>query len=170
MMKDLYYLDNNAQIMKQQNENVSDYKTSELYKPNHPSKQMRQNPNQQFEGSEDYDKERNTDTSTGCMFVLAKRLYCSWCTLRVCILCTATAIPAEQGADIVTTSRLRSISAAVETESYRCNAAVETRSKWHNQWKNEHVKQYPHSPSERCTCGSMVVSRREHACHRRRQR
>ena len=29
MMKDLYYLDNNAQIMKQQYENVSDYKTSE---------------------------------------------------------------------------------------------------------------------------------------------
>ena len=29
--------------------------TKQLYKPNHPSKQMRQNPNQQFEGSEDYD-------------------------------------------------------------------------------------------------------------------
>ena len=27
----------------------------QLYKPIHPSKQMRQNPNQQFEGSEDYD-------------------------------------------------------------------------------------------------------------------
>ena len=29
--------------------------TKQLYKPSHPSKQMRQNPNQQFEGSEDYD-------------------------------------------------------------------------------------------------------------------
>ena len=29
--------------------------TKQLYKPIHPSKQMRQNPNQQFEGSEDYD-------------------------------------------------------------------------------------------------------------------
>ena len=29
--------------------------TKQLYKPIHPSKQMRQNPNQQFEGSKDYD-------------------------------------------------------------------------------------------------------------------
>ena len=29
--------------------------TKQLYKPIHPSKQMRQNPNQQFKGSEDYD-------------------------------------------------------------------------------------------------------------------
>ena len=29
--------------------------TKQLHRPIHPSKQMRQNPNQQFEGSEDYD-------------------------------------------------------------------------------------------------------------------
>ena len=44
--------------------------------------------------------------------------------------------------------RLRSISAAVETGSYRCNAAVESRSERHNQWKNGHVEQYQHSTSE----------------------
>ena len=43
LLKDLNNLDNDAQIMPQQKENVSDYK------------QMRQNPNQQFEGSEDDD-------------------------------------------------------------------------------------------------------------------
>ena len=50
MLKDLNYLDNNAKIMQQQEENVSDYKTSKKRKqssstkPIHPSKQMRQNP------------------------------------------------------------------------------------------------------------------------------
>ena len=59
MLKDLNYLDNNAQIMPHQQENVRDYKTSrkaetkQLYKPILPSKQMRQNLSQQLEGSED---------------------------------------------------------------------------------------------------------------------
>ena len=34
--------------------------TKQLYKPIYPSKQMRQNPNQQFEGSEDYVVDRKT--------------------------------------------------------------------------------------------------------------
>ena len=49
----------------------------------------------------------------------------------------------------VTPSRLCCVSAAVETGSYRCNAAVESRSEWHKQWKNGHVAQYQHSTSER---------------------
>ena len=41
------------ECQRQQDESVSE--TKQLYKPIHPSKQMRQNPNQQFDGSEDYD-------------------------------------------------------------------------------------------------------------------
>ena len=68
MLKDLNHLDNNdpdyaapkRECQRLQDEFLAE--TKQLYKPIHPSKQMRQNPNQQFEGSEDYDYvvDRNT--------------------------------------------------------------------------------------------------------------
>ena len=61
MLKDLNYLDNNAQLCEQakrecqrlQDKHMAE--TKQLYTPVHPSKQRRQNPNEQVEGSEEYD-------------------------------------------------------------------------------------------------------------------
>ena len=61
MLKGNNHLDHYAQITKKQNENVNDYKTNSWQKRSsslHPSTQVNKdvkNPNQQFQGSEEYD-------------------------------------------------------------------------------------------------------------------
>ena len=47
------YASAKRECQRQQDEYMAE--TKQFYKPIHPSKQMRQNPDEQFEGSEDYD-------------------------------------------------------------------------------------------------------------------